>query len=215
MTLSVTIIISYLFGAIPFGWLFSWLFFHIDIRKIGSGRTGTTNTMRAGGYPVAILTMIFDVSKGFFAVWLAKMLVPGNNWVEIFAPLAGIIGHNYSIFLIEKREDGKIQFGGGAGGAPAFGGALGLWLPSFWYLIIVGLIAFFGIGYASVTTMSIGFTIMIIFALRAWMNLSPWSYFIYGFIAEILLVWALRPNIQRLINGNERGVSWRAYSKRK
>jgi glycerol-3-phosphate acyltransferase PlsY len=76
MTLSVTIIISYLFGAIPFGWLFSWLFFHIDIRKIGSGRTGTTNTMRAGGYPVAILTMIFDVSKGFFAVWLAKLLVP-------------------------------------------------------------------------------------------------------------------------------------------
>jgi len=47
------------------------------------------------------------------------------------------------------------------------------------------------------------------------MNLSPWSYFIYGIIAEILLVWALRPNIQRLKNGNERGVSWRAYSKRK
>jgi hypothetical protein len=73
-----------------------------------------------------------------------KIAGPGNNWVEIFAPLAGIIGHNYSIFLIEKRDDGKIQFGGGAGGAPAFGGALGLWLPSFWYLIIVGLIAFFG-----------------------------------------------------------------------
>ncbi len=215
MTLLLTILISYLFGAIPFGWLFSWLFFHIDIRKIGSGRTGTTNTMRASGYPVAVLTLIFDVSKGFLAVWLAKMLVPGNVWIEIFAPLAAIIGHNYSIFLVEKTENGKIHVGGGAGGAPAFGGSLGLWLPSFWYLLIIALIAFFVIGYASVTTMSIGFSIMIIFALRAWMNLSPWSYFIYGLLAEILLIWALRPNIQRLLDGNERGVSWRTYKKQK
>ncbi|MHC1771552.1 MAG: glycerol-3-phosphate acyltransferase [Flexilinea sp.] len=213
MTSILVILISYLLGAIPFGWLLSWIIFHVDIRKIGSGRTGTTNTMRAGGYPIAFLTLVLDTGKGFAAVWLARWLVPGQTWIEVLAPLAAIIGHNYSIFLAERNEKGRIRLRGGAGGATTFGGALGLWMPILWYLAGVGLAAFFGVGFASVTTMSIGFTTMIIFGIRAWMGLSPWSYFIYGLLAEILLLWALRPNIQQLKNGTERGVSWRTRLK--
>jgi glycerol-3-phosphate acyltransferase PlsY len=67
-----------------------------------------------------------------------------------------------------------------------------------------------GIGYASVTTMSIALLAIIIFAYRAWLGLSPWAYVIYGGVALVLLIWSLRPNIQRLINGTERLHGWRA-----
>jgi glycerol-3-phosphate acyltransferase PlsY len=50
----------------------------------------------------------------------------------------------------------------------------------------------------------------IIFAVRAALGLSPWEYAVYGVLAEILLVLALRPNIQRLLNGTERLHGWRA-----
>jgi len=68
----------------------------------------------------------------------------------------------------------------------------------------------FLIGYASVTTLSIAFLSVVIFAYRAWLGISPWQYAVYGIIAEAVLIWALRPNIRRLLSGNERVVGWRA-----
>ncbi len=58
--------------------------------------------------------------------------------------------------------------------------------------------------------MSIPLIAVIVFAIRASLGLSPWVYVLYGVFAEIVLVWALRPNIKRLINGTERLVGWRA-----
>ena len=71
----------------------------------------------------------------------------------------------------------------------------------------------FGLGYASVATMSMAFTSMIIFAVRYWVvgpPEAPAIYVMYGVIAEIMLMWALRPNIKRLSQGTERVVGWRA-----
>jgi glycerol-3-phosphate acyltransferase PlsY len=62
----------------------------------------------------------------------------------------------------------------------------------------------YGIGYASVTTLSIGLMTIIIFSVRAVLGLGPWQYIIYGMLAEILLVWTLRPNFKRLKDGTER-----------
>jgi glycerol-3-phosphate acyltransferase PlsY len=50
----------------------------------------------------------------------------------------------------------------------------------------------------------------IIFAVRAWLGLSPWSHVVYCLIAEVLLLWALRPNIRRLLDGTEHGIGSRA-----
>jgi glycerol-3-phosphate acyltransferase PlsY len=61
-----------------------------------------------------------------------------------------------------------------------------------------------------VTTMSVGLMSFIVFAIRAALGLSPWEYALYGLLAEVLLVWALRPNIKRLLNGTERLHGWRA-----
>jgi glycerol-3-phosphate acyltransferase PlsY len=208
------IFLSYLIGAIPFGLLVVKIINGQDIRTIASGRTGGTNAMRAAGVGAGIATAILDGLKGAVVVWLARWLMPGVYWLHVAAPLMAIMGHNYSIYLLERgKDDRRIRLGGGAGGAPCVGGAFGLWPPSL--LIILPLAAgiWYGIGYASVTTMSIALIALVIFTVRAALGLSPWIYVAYGAIAELVVLWALRPNIKRLIDGTERLHGWRARKK--
>jgi glycerol-3-phosphate acyltransferase PlsY len=185
-----------------------------DLRQVQSGRTGGTNAMRAAGFWAGLATASLDIVKGASGVWIAQALLPGNHWLEVLAPVATIIGHNYSVFLIERTKSGGIRLGGGAGGAPSIGGAVGLWAPSLLILVPAGALILFGIGFASVTTMSLPIIAIIIFIVRASIGLSPWIYVLYGVLAELLLVWSLRPNIKRLINGTERLVGWRAKQNR-
>jgi glycerol-3-phosphate acyltransferase PlsY len=206
----LTLIGGYLLGSIPSGVLIVKLSTGKDLRNIESGRTGGTNAMRAAGLLAGLGTATFDILKGAASVWLVRVLMPGTVWLEILAPLMAILGHNYSIFLVERKENGGIRLRGGAGGAPTVGGMLALWLPS--VLIVVPLCALilYFVGYASVTTLSVPVIALVIFAYRAWTGASPWQYMIYAIIAEIVLIWALRPNIRRLINGTERLVGFRA-----
>ena len=208
------LILSYLIGSIPFGLIVVHLKTGKDIRQIESGRTGGTNAMRAAGFPAGIVTGALDILKGACAVWLARWLIPGNAWLEIVAPLLAILGHNYSIFLAEYDEKSGLRLRGGAGGAPAIGGVAGLWLPSIYILVPTLLIVLFGIGYASVATMSVGLVATVIFLYRYLTGVSPWQYVLYGVISEIILMWALRPNIRRLLDGTERVVGWRARCKK-
>ena len=206
----VVLLASYLLGSIPFGLIIVGIIAKKDIRKIESGRTGGTNAMRAAGFWAGCFTAIADFTKSVLAVWLARWVDPSANWLHVFAPLAAVIGHNYSIFLVEKLESGRIKLRGGAGGAPTAGGAFGFWPGSLFVIVPFALLILFGIGYASLTTMSIPLIIIIIFSVRAWLGLSPWEYIFYGVFTEIILIWALRPNIRRLLNGSERLVGWRA-----
>ena len=207
--------LAYLIGSIPFGLIIVRLSTGKDIRSIESGRTGGTNAMRAAGFWAGLGTGILDVVKGYAAVYISHLLIPGNHvWMEVLAPFCAIIGHNYSIFLLERNENGWLRFRGGAGGATCLGGSVGLWFPSLFIILpIAGLIYYF-VGYASVTTLSIALLSTLIFTIRAWLGLNPWQYAVYGILAFIALAWALRPNIQRLISGNERIVGLRAKKRK-
>lgn len=204
------IIGSYFLGSIPFGLLFVKWKTGQDLRKIHSGRTGGTNAGRAAGKLVGLSTAAVDFIKGAIPVWLAGMVLPGNIWLKILAPLAVIIGHNYSIFLAEKNEKGRWTLRGGAGGATCVGGSLGLWAPSFLIILPLGALVFYVIGYASVATMSVAIGSAVIFTVLAIFADFPWEFVLYGIIAELLLIWALRPNIRRLFEGTERPVGLRA-----
>jgi acyl phosphate:glycerol-3-phosphate acyltransferase len=210
---------AYIIGSIPFGLLVVRLFSGKDIRQIESGRTGGTNAMRAGGFFSGFFTMLLDALKGTLAVWLVQELVvvdaPMIYWLQITAGIMAIIGHNYSLFLIEKTSEGKLHFRGGAGGATTLGGAIGLWPTSVAIIVPIAILVFVFVGYASVTTMSIAFLAIVIFLIRAISGVSSWIYVIFGVIAEILLVIALKPNIKRLKAGTERLVGLRAYLKKK
>jgi len=170
--------------------------------------------MRAAGFWAGLGTAIFDMLKSAVCVWLARLIMPGAYWVHILAPVMAIIGHNYSVFLVERGEDGKIRLRGGAGGGPTAGGAFGLWLPSLLFIAPAGALILYFVGYASVATLSIPLVAILIFLYRAWIGVSPWQYVLYGVIAELVVIWALRPNIARLFNGSERLVGLRAKRRR-
>jgi acyl phosphate:glycerol-3-phosphate acyltransferase len=209
---------AYLLGSIPFGWVMVKIITGRDIRGIESGRTGGTNAWRAAGGIAGALTAILDGVKAAAAVWIVRWIIPADmlyfHWVEVAAPLLAIIGHNYSIYLLERHETtGKVRFRGGAGGAPCMGGAAGLWIPALVYVLPLALVVYFVIGYASLTTLSIAFFSTIVFAITAGLGITPWQYVLYGLIAQILLVWALRPNLQRLRQGNERLHGLRVWLK--
>ncbi|MGD8634082.1 MAG: glycerol-3-phosphate acyltransferase, partial [Anaerolineales bacterium] len=150
------------------------------------------------------------VFKATFAVLIGGWISSGNPWVEALAGAAAVLGHNYSIFLLE-RKDGRWILQGGAGGASTWGAFFGLWplgalvsIP-----ILLGGI-YYGIGYASVTTLSVPLLAGILFAWRAALGIGPWAYVLFAVLVEIIVAWALRPNIKRLIRGEERLVGWRA-----
>jgi glycerol-3-phosphate acyltransferase PlsY len=202
------VIIGYIIGSIPFGLLIVKMKTGKDIRTVESGRTGGTNAVRAAGFSAGLLTALMDILKGAASVWLAQTLLPENQLAHILAPLAAILGHNYSVFLINRDENGKLRFHGGAGGAPALGGAMGLWLPIFPIVFAAGALVWFTIGIASLTTMAIGLIVTIVFAVRSSLGLLEPVTIWYGIIAELLLIWALRPNIKKLLSGNERVVKF-------
>jgi acyl phosphate:glycerol-3-phosphate acyltransferase len=204
------IFLGYLIGSIPSGLIIVKLKTGKDIRQVESGRTGGTNAMRAAGFWAGLLTALLDILKGATAVWLAQWLSPANNWVHTLAPLAAIFGHNYSLYLPEYDEKGHFKrLRGGAGGAPALGGAIGLWIPSVLIILPLGALVFFTVGYASVTTLSVAFFAILLFGLRVAMGApgASWTDVLYGVIAWGLLTWALRPNIIKLLDGTERVVS--------
>jgi glycerol-3-phosphate acyltransferase PlsY len=207
-------VLGYILGSIPFGLLIVKIRTGKDIRDVESGRTGGTNAMRAAGFWAGIFTAIMDVLKGAVAVWIAQAVMPENHLVYVLAAIGAIIGHNHSIFLPEQDEDGKfVRLRGGAGGAPTVGGAMGLWAPSVLIIFTLGALTFFTVGIASIVTMSVALFALIIFSVRAYLGLSPWMDVLYGVVALALLVWALRPNIQKLLAGNERVIKYSLYGK--
>lgn len=208
------ILLSYVIGSTPTGPLIVKLKNGKDVREVESGRTGGTNVMRAAGFWAGLITALIDVLKGSAAVWLARALFPANPWVHVFSGLAAILGHNYSVYLFERDEDGRLRTHGGAGGATTVGAALGLWAPSTLIILPLSVLIFYFIGYASVTTMSVAVIAIGVFAYRAWIGASPWVYILYGVLAEFMLIWALRPNIRRLIEGTERMSGFRARRQR-
>lgn len=210
------VLLGYLLGSIPFGLLVVKLKTGKDIRTVESGRTGGTNAFRAAGFGAGLLTALLDIFKGTLAAWIALAVNPDGHWVHILAPLAAILGHNYSIYLPEFDERGRfVRLRGGAGGAPALGGAIGLWWPSVLIILPLGALIFFTLGYASVTTLSVALFAILVFLIRV-LTGAPgalWSDVMYGVVTLLLLAWTLRPNIKKLLNGTERVVSISLHGK--
>ncbi|MCB0186505.1 MAG: glycerol-3-phosphate acyltransferase, partial [Caldilineaceae bacterium] len=113
----IAIVLGYGLGALPIGLLMG-RFYGVDVRAVGSGRTGATNVWRAAGLKAAVPTLLGDALKGAFAIWLIRLCYrlmfpePGEMAVDeattrllvlhLAEALAGgtaVIGHNWSIFM--------------------------------------------------------------------------------------------------------------------
>jgi glycerol-3-phosphate acyltransferase PlsY len=201
-------LIGYLCGSIPFGYLYVRLFKGEDLRKIGSGRTGGTNSLRAAGLGVGLLTSLSDVLKGAASVvitsWLfgdvmGPVMLP---WMQATAGVMSVVGHNWSIFL---------KFGGGAGTGPNVGwsSAIWPWVLPIAFLVMGGMLYF--VGMASVASLSMAVVTIIVFAYRYLAGIDATLAYLAGsVVAGLVVTWALRPNIKRVLNGTERLVGPRA-----
>ncbi|HXG67525.1 MAG TPA: glycerol-3-phosphate 1-O-acyltransferase PlsY [Blastocatellia bacterium] len=113
------VLLAYLLGAIPFGYLLVKYVFARgeDIRKVGSGGIGATNVTRRAGIKAGLLTYAFDVAKGVAAVMLMRLVAEDNYFWIGAAAVAAIVGHIFPVFL---------KFRGGKGVATGVGVYLAL-----------------------------------------------------------------------------------------
>jgi glycerol-3-phosphate acyltransferase PlsY len=183
----------------------------VDVRSIGSGRVGTTNTVRAAGPVAGVFTALLDAGKGLLVAYLAHLALPSSIWLKVLAVVLAVVGQIFSIFLADKNAEGKICLHGGAGGATTMGGAIALWPVSLLIILPLVLLVYFGIGYASITTISIALFSLIFFAYNAISGMGPWEYLFYGLATLGIVLYTLKPNLERLKNGTERAVGIRAF----
>jgi len=201
----ILVVVSYLLGSIPFGYLLVRLFRGEDVRQSGSGNIGATNVARTGAKGLAIATLVLDALKGYIAVahvfFFAGHHPPGMpDWgahsVYILAALAGffaIVGHLFPVWL---------RFKGGKGVATAAGAFLGI-APA---AVGVSLLLFTAI-VAVTRYVSLGSMVgAAVFPFAAWW-LNPEtrhpSVFVFMAASSLLIIIRHKDNIRRLMAGNE------------
>src|SRR5437588_13112303 len=101
----VVLLIAYLLGAIPFGYLLVKWRTGGDVRAGGSGNIGATNVLRTAGWATGVATLLLDIAKGYLAVWLAARWTGGDPFWMSAAALTVMAGHAWPVFL--KFKGGK------------------------------------------------------------------------------------------------------------
>ena len=184
--LSLIILISYLFGSIPFGLLLTKIFLKKDIREIGSGNIGATNVLRAGNKILGYSTLVLDILKAVLPVLYIKFFM--NDYLYISA-LSIFIGHVFPIWL---------KFKGGKGVASYLG--ILCCLDIFTALIfgVVWISVFILFKFSSLSSLLASLTIPIF---HFFYN-SNSDYYFY-FMMFILIFFTHRENIKRLRNNTE------------
>ena len=196
MQLILTVIISYLIGAIPTGYLIVKSKTGEDIRTIGSGSTGATNVKRVLGKKWFFITLLLDAFKGALPVILAKLFVTAGaslGLAPVLAAIAVIIGHSRSCFL---------GFKGGKSVASGVGTILALnWMVGVVIAVIWGTITY------TTKYVSVGSIIaLLISPFLMYFFKAPIAYICYCALGAIYIVYLHRENIKRLIAGNENKV---------
>ncbi len=190
------ILLAYLIGSIPTGFIIVKLFKNIDIRTVGSGSTGATNVKRVMGKNWFFIVMILDAIKGALPVILATLFVSKFSNIglcPVLAAIAVILGHSKSIFL---------NFTGGKSVASGVGTILALnWQVGLMVFLIWSIIAWFSkyISLASMIALLLSPILMYLFK-------QPIAYILYTLLGAIYIVYLHRENISRLIKGNENKV---------
>jgi glycerol-3-phosphate acyltransferase PlsY len=129
----ILLIVSYLLGSIPFGFLVAYGVKRVDIRKFGSGNIGATNVVRIVGKKWGILVFVLDFLKGLAGPCLIAYLAPNpNDFIIILGAVLAVCGHNWTIFL---------KFRGGKGVSTSLGAVAGLGFvfPNMWLVLLISL----------------------------------------------------------------------------
>ena len=181
----ITALISYLFGSIPFGYLFTKLLLKKDIRDVGSGNIGATNVLRTGNKSLGYLTLVLDIAKAVVPVIYIKFNYPDLVYISA---LCAFLGHLFPAWL---------KFRGGKGVATFVGILISI---NIYYAVVFGIVwilTFLVSKYSSLSSLFASFSISIYLLI---LNQGNIIYFIIRFV---LLFYTHSENIKRLINKEE------------
>ena len=189
MEIFIIFLSSYLIGSIPNGLLIGKAMTGVDIREFGSKNIGATNAYRVLGPWPAFLVFLTDMFKGVAGVFLALQLA-GSPISQLVGGIAAIAGHNWSVFL---------GFKGGRGVATGLG-VIAVLVPKVTlavflvWLVIVLITRYVSLG--SIVAAALVPPLM-------WYTDVQWEIFSFGVLAALFVIVRHRPNIQRLLKGEE------------
>ncbi len=184
------VIVSYLLGAIPTGYLAFRMSEKKDIREFGSRNTGATNVMRLKGLKLAVPVLLFDLLKGFLPAFLAVRLF-GDPLLGLIASFAAVIGHCYPVY---------IRFRGGKGVAATVGAFAAVALQPFLFslAVFIGTVAL--TRYVSLGSILAAMSYPLFVVLTGGNAVTA----IWGAGLAVLVVFKHSENIRRLRAGRER-----------
>ncbi|WP_299485276.1 glycerol-3-phosphate 1-O-acyltransferase PlsY [Acaryochloris sp. IP29b_bin.137] len=202
----VLLIVAYLLGSFPTGYLLGKTLQGIDIREHGSKSTGATNVLRTLGKGPGLATLVVDILKGAGAVALvrgayanatflsqAPETADTSLWLSLFVIMAGlmaILGHSKSIWL---------NFTGGKSVATGLGVLLVMsWTVGLAALGIFALVVSLS-RIVSLSSISAAVALPILMLVAK----QPLAYFLFSITAGVYVVWRHWANIQRLLAGTE------------
>lgn len=196
MQVTLFIIIAYLIGSIPTGYIIVKLFTGQDIRTIGSGSTGATNVKRVMGKKWFFTVMLLDALKGALPVILAKIFATtfvSIGLIPVLCAIAVILGHSKSIFL---------NFSGGKSVASGVGTILALnWMVGIIIALIWAVVTYISryVSLGSIIALSLSPIFM-------YLCKEPPAYIFYCVLGAIYIVYLHRENISRLLKGEENKI---------
>ena len=186
MKVELIIIISYLLGSIPFGFLLTRIFLKKDIREIGSGNIGATNALRTGNKSIGYATLILDIVKAVIPVIFVKVYFIEYLYI---ASLSVFLGHVFPVWLKFKGGKGVATYVGILCCIDIYlGVAFGvLWFTTFLIFKYSSLSSLIG---------SLSIPIINFFILKS-------DVIFFFIIMFVLIFYTHRENIKRLLNRNE------------
>ncbi|MEX1157725.1 MAG: glycerol-3-phosphate 1-O-acyltransferase PlsY, partial [Thermomicrobiales bacterium] len=190
---ALALVLAYLIGSFPTGFVMTRLISGQDLRSVGSGGTGATNARRALGSKWGAVVALIDIAKGVLAVVAARGLGAGSLTVAL-AGVMVVVAHCWPVWL---------GFRGGKGVATGAGAAFAL---SWWALLLVPILVVPVLltRYVSLGSLTAAVSTPVIFAVLAATNVVPNEYVVFAVVAPALVVWRHKENVERLRDGTER-----------
>ena len=196
LQIAIAIVMGYLIGSIPTGYLIVKAKTGQDIRKVGSGSTGATNVKRVLGKKWFFIVMLLDAIKGALPVVLSILFLHAYSQyglTPVAAAVAVLLGHSKSVFL---GFTGGKSVASGVGTILALNPLVGLSVAVIWG-IITWVSKYVSLG--SIIALAVSPFIM-------WAFKQPAGYIAYCALGAVYIIWLHRENIKRLIKGEENKV---------
>ena len=186
------LLLTYLLGSIPFGYLITKYYTGKNILELGSGNVGSTNVKRIAGKKLSVITQVLDMFKGLLPIALFLIIDPITSipYYIFMLALAAIIGHDFSLFL---------KFKGGKGVNTTLGASL--LIAPYAVLIAVGIYFLVKWRFKFVSLGSIALAIAMPLTELIIYGITP--SFLYLTICSVLIIFLHRKNIVRLLQGTE------------